>query len=124
MVMSDPLYLPALQGQLGSWLYYACLMRLSDVAARISYAREIHQNSSLSDMIQRRLDESKRGKDIQQYILRTADRFFNSLVVGVYGGDPQWHPFDVKVRNREHADSIHDDGVVGYLELNGSEHLF
>jgi DNA sulfur modification protein DndB len=125
MAMTQPLYLPAMQGQIGSWLYYACLVRLSDVAERISYAREIHQNTSLSDMIQRRLDESKRGRDIAQYLLHTKDRFFNSLVVGVYGGDPQWHPFDVTTRKREHADApMENMDVVGYLELSGGEHLF
>ena len=49
----NPLYLPALSGQLGTWDYYACLMRLGDVRERISYASEIHQIKSLSDMIQR-----------------------------------------------------------------------
>src|SRR5436309_333369 len=101
--MTDSLFLPALSGQLGTWSYYACLMRLADVEARIGYAKDIHQNSSLSDMIQRALEESKRGREIEQYILRTKDRFFNSLVIGVYGGDPQWHPFEVKARNTEHA---------------------
>jgi DNA sulfur modification protein DndB len=123
--MTQQLLLPALQGRLGSWLYYACLMRLGDVRDRITYAREIHTNTSLSDMIQRRLDESNRGKDIEQYLLHTDDRFFNSLVVGVYGGDPQWHPFDVKARNPEHAKiAVHDEENVGYLELSGAEHLF
>lgn len=28
--MSEPLYLPALQAQFGSWLYYSCVMRLAD----------------------------------------------------------------------------------------------
>jgi len=122
--MTQMLYLPALQGKLGTWLYYACLMKLTDVADRISYAREIHQNSSLSDMIQRRLDESKRGREIEQYLLRTKDRFFNSLVVGVYGGDPQWHPFDVSARVANVSVPIENEDLVGYLELSGGEHLF
>ena len=122
--MTDSLFLPALSGQLGTWSYYACLMRLADVEARIGYAKDIHENSSLSDMIQRALEESKRGREIEQYILRTKDRFFNSLVVGVYGGDPQWHPFDVKARNTEHADAPMDEDSIGYLELSGGEELF
>jgi DNA sulfur modification protein DndB len=123
--MTQSLLLPALQGRLGSWLYYACLMRLGDISERINYAREIHVNTSLSDMIQRRLDESNRGKDIEQYLLHTEDRFFNSLVVGLYGGDPQWHPFDVTARNPEHAKAVfRDEENVGYLELSGAEHLF
>jgi DNA sulfur modification protein DndB len=123
--MTQTLLLPALQGRLGSWLYYASLMRLGDISARINYAREIHTNTSLSDMIQRRLDESNRGKDIEQYLLHTQDRFFNSLVVGLYGGDPQWHPFDVTARNPKHAKAdFRDEENIGYLELSGAEHLF
>ena len=120
----SPLYLPALRGQLGTWNYYACLMRLGDVKERISYASEIHQNKSLSDMIQRALDDSKRAKEIELYLLKTNDRFFNSLVVGVYGGDPQWHPFDVNVANAAHANVPMDEDNIGYLEMNGAEHLF
>ncbi|NGP16501.1 DNA sulfur modification protein DndB [Devosia aurantiaca] len=119
--------LPALQGRLGSWHYYSALMKLSDLVDRVSYADEIHENTRLSEMIQRRLDEAKRSEDIEQYLLKTKDRFFNSLVVGVYGGSPQWHPFEVKVTNQSHAEidmMQHEEGLVGYLELNGSERLF
>lgn len=119
--------LPALQGNLGSWLYYATLMKLSDVEKRISYAREIHKNTRLSDMIQRRLDDQKRALDIESYLLQTEDRFFNSLVVGVYGGSPQWHPFEVNVRNKSHDlrdMAAADRDVIGYLELDGGERLF
>lgn len=119
--------LPALQGSLGSWLYYATLMKLSDVENRVSYAREIHKNPKLSELIQRRLDDRKRAGDIEHYLLHTADRFFNSLVVGVHGGMPQWHPFEVNVRNKTHSLRNMPDGdrdVIGYLELDGNERLF
>lgn len=119
--------LPALQGNLGSWLYYATLMRIGDVAERISYASEIHRNTRLSEMIQRRLDDNKRAADIERYLLQTDDRFFNSLVVGVYGATPQWHPFQINVRTKAHdlANMVPEDqGIVGYLELTGNERLF
>lgn len=93
--------------------------------SRFSYAREIHKNTALSDMIQRELDDQNRRADIEQYLLKTKDRFFNSLVVGIYGGDPQWHPFEVKARSRDHAaEHFAGNENVGYLELNGKEHLF
>lgn len=123
--MNTPLYLPALQAQLGTWTYYACVMRLADVRDRITYAREIHKNDALSDMIQRELDDKGRRADIEQYLLQTKDRFFNSLVVGVYGGNPQWHPFDVKSRSSSHnAVQFAGQENIGYLELDGKERLF
>ncbi|TJW91363.1 MAG: DGQHR domain-containing protein [Mesorhizobium sp.] len=127
MAMSSALYLPAIQGQFGSWLYYAALMRLADLQKRVRYAREIHDNPKLSEMIQRSLDDKTRAQDISDYLIKTQDRFFNSLVVGVHGGHPQWHPFDVEVRNNAHRLSDIDDKdreALGYLEFNGKENLF
>jgi DNA sulfur modification protein DndB len=123
--MIGSLYLPALQGRFGSWLYYATIMKLSDVRDRVKYATEIHNNTTLNDIIQRRLDDPGRSNDIAEYLIQTRDRFFNSLVVGVYGGNPQWHPFDIKARNRAHAvASLAEQEIVGYLELSGGERLF
>lgn len=124
--MTNSLLLPALQGQFGDWTYYAALMPLSEVRDRITYAREIHKNEKLSDAIQRRLDDQERAADIAEYLQETQDRFFSSLVVGVMGGDPQWHPFDVRPQIEEHLDLVdgeHGDRV-GYLELRGDEKMF
>lgn len=121
------LYLPALQGRFGTWNYYATLMRLEDLQERVGYAREIHNNPRLSQMIQRRLDDERRATDIADYLVQTNDRFFNSLVVGVHGGDPQWHPFDVSTRNAEHnlgdVNEVYRE-AIGYLEFTGGERLF
>lgn len=123
--MISTIYLPALRGRFGTWLYYATTMKLADVRDRVKYATEIHSNSSLNDMIQRSLDDEGRSSDIADYLIQTRDRFFNSLVVGIYGGDPQWHPFEVKARNPAHAaESLGEQEVVGYLELSGGEKLF
>ena len=119
--------LPALQGQFGDWFYYATLMKLADVADRVSYANEIHRNERLSEMIQRRLDDKKRSLDIERYLLQTEGRFFNSLVIGVYGGAPQWYPFEVSARGQAknlRQMAADDRGMIGYLELDGREKLF
>jgi DNA sulfur modification protein DndB len=125
--MTSRVFLPALQGKFGDWLYYTTLMSLDEVKARIRYAREIHENKTLGESIQRRLDDKGRSKEIAEFLLRNPDRFFNSLVVGVHGGDPQWHPLRVAVRNKAHSlDDIPevDREAIGYLELTGSEDLF
>jgi DNA sulfur modification protein DndB len=127
MAMSKKILLPALQGQFGDWLYYTALMSLDDVKERVSYANEIHKNKNLSESIQRRLDDVKRGKEISDFLIKNKDRFFNSLVVGVHGGDPQWHPLRVKALNKAHdlADIPKDEQeAIGYLELTGIEKLF
>src|ERR1051326_322008 len=84
------LILPALRGFFGDWVYYSCLMRLGDVARLVSYADELHKSRRLSRWIQRSLVQS-RGQDIAKYLRTQPQRFFNSLVLAVYGGDPGWY---------------------------------
>jgi len=42
-----PIFLPALRGEFGNWVYYAGTMPLSEVKERIGFARELHQNARL-----------------------------------------------------------------------------
>lgn len=84
------LILPALRGVIGSWVYYSCLVSLQEVAKRVQFADEIHKSKQLSGMIQRKL-QSTRSSQIAEYIRTQRERFFNSLVVATYGGNPDWH---------------------------------
>jgi DNA sulfur modification protein DndB len=84
------LWLPALRGVFGDWVFYSCLMPLREIASRVDYAHVLHKSSSLSDMIQRQL-ETGRAEEIATYLKTHEQRFFNSLVIAVYGGNPSWH---------------------------------
>ena len=112
---------------MGSRAYYSCLMSLRELSARVNYAKEIHENESLSDMIQRAL-EDKRSKEIAAYLRDNSDRFFNSLVVAVYDGEPNWHPLsEVKSRyGTQTALELSEETIesVGFLTLRGDEKLF
>lgn len=119
--------LPALRGVMGDWVYYSCLMDLGELSARVNYAEEIHKNDALSDMIQRHL---KRGRaaQIAKYLKQQPERFFNSLVIATYGGQPNWHALsDVRSRTtRGELQNLDDDTIasVGFLTLTGQENLF
>lgn len=120
-------YLPCLRGNIGKWVYYTSLMSLRDVAARVSFADQIHKSKKLSDMIQRQLKE-KRGIAIAQYLHSEPERFFNSLVIAVYGGEPRWHGFS-NVRPQKPDIDISDVpartlGDIGFISLAGDEELF
>lgn len=121
-------YLPALRGRLGDWAFYSVLMTLNQVAARVNYAKEIHNSVKLSELIQRELDDKNRAGEIGRYLLTNEDRFFNSLVVAVYDGDPEWHEFQSlkPVSNDINMDDIDYNSrySVGYLSLSGTEKLF
>jgi DNA sulfur modification protein DndB len=122
----EPLALPALRGAVGDWIYYACLMPLTEIARRVQFADEIHPNKALSELIQRSL-EGPRSRHIAEY-LTTKERFFNSLVLATYGGSPDW----LEVGNFKSADKAAilklvpepSRDALGFLSLTGSEKIF
>ncbi|CAD0326964.1 hypothetical protein CFBP498_19520 [Xanthomonas hortorum pv. vitians] len=125
--MSERIFLPALQGSLGSWLYYSALITMTELVERVGYASKIQSNEKLGQLMQRALDDKNRTTDLAEYLKKTEDRFFNSLVVGVQGGAPTWHPFGLSSTLPEHdlGEVIErDQELVGYLELRGDEVLF
>ena len=132
MAVIKPIFLPALQGQFGNWFYYSAIMSLSEVRERIGFARELHKNKHLGELIQRQLQDTGSGKknranNIAQYLENNESRFFNAIVVGIYGGEPIWHPFDVNARaefDRADIGYLVKQERVGFLELRGTERLF
>jgi DNA sulfur modification protein DndB len=121
------LSLPALRGTFGDWTYYSVVIPLAELAKRVAFASEIHTNKGLSELIQRSLKGGARGGralDIANYLLREPERFFNSLVVAVYGGAPQWVPLSVNQQldgSPSLGEAIHSLGV---LQMSGTEKLF
>ena len=124
--MTAVLY-PALRGRFGDWAYYSALMTLEQVSAKVGFARDIHESERYSDWIQRELN-GKRSVQISEYLRGNTDRFFNSLVVAVYQGEPDWLPFDnVRPAHGEFnpADLTETAAYsLGYLRLTGEERLF
>lgn len=118
------LVLPAVRGRLGDWAYYCATMKLKDVAERITFAHVIHPSKTLNELIQRALKE--RSHDIRDYILNQEERFFSALVIGVYGGDPQW--LDIKIGDNPFLAVAEIPSEVqanmGVLVLSGDEQLF
>lgn len=109
---------------MGDWTYYSTLMQLSEVAERIRPAQEIHKSDTLCDMIQRSL--SKRLEDISKYILRQPQHLFNSIIVGIYEGDPQWYELDATSSQAHDGSQIPSSVLksIGSLHLTGTEKIF
>ncbi len=118
------LLLPALRAHMGDWIYYISFMRMSDIADRIGIAEQIHTNESLNDLLQRRL--TSRSKEIVNYLENQEQRFFNSLIVGVYGGTPKWLELTVSKNPKFDPTGMPDyiDRSIGLLSLSGKETLF
>ncbi len=127
MTKPDQIILPALRGIMGDWVFYSCLMNMREINDRVRYAEEVHSNKQLSDMIQRQL-KLGRSEQIAQYLITQKERFFNSLVIATYGGEPSWHALS-DVRNKTNdADlkELSEETIesIGFLTLRGDESLF
>ncbi len=121
---SRQIILPALRARMGQWWYYVSAMKMSDIAERISIASEIHQSELLQDLLQRKLTDRATG--IADYLIAQDQRLFNSLVIGTYGGDPQWHEVSIKSAPSTLQGGLptHLEGILGVLVLDGNEKLF
>jgi DNA sulfur modification protein DndB len=124
-----PLTIPALRGTFGNWIYYSCLMPIRELGTRTDYATELHsaEAEELSRMIQRAL-EGHRAVEIAHYLTCNEDRFFNSLVLAVYGGKPDWLEIGIKGTETPSASlselSEEAKDSIGFLRLSGREKLF
>lgn len=99
---------------------------MRDVADRVSMAEEIHKSNTLRDLIQRQVNKSRAATEITSYLLMQEQRLFNALVIGVYGGAPNWYELAIHRDERYKIESAYDylDETLGILSLEGSENLF
>jgi DNA sulfur modification protein DndB len=119
---NETLFLPALRASMGDWTYYATIMKFKDVKERVEYAEDIHKSQKLQEYIQREL--TPRADEISNYIINQPQRFFNSLIVGVYGGEPEWVELKISESDVLPEFPISQRGILGFLKLSGEETLF
>ena len=124
MKKTNELIIPALRAHMGDWIYYVTFLRMDQIADQIHIAQEIHTSNVLKDMIQREITD--RAGQIADYLLKQPQRFFNSLIVGVYGGSPNWYELAIGANPRFDAPILPREleGVLGVLRLDGTQILF
>ena len=124
--MKDPneLMLPAIRAHMGDWNYYMTFLRMEEIAAQIHTIQEIHSSAVLNEMIQQEI--SKRAAQISEYLLNQPERFFNSLVIGAYGGAPQWYELDISPNVYFDDEAVLQEiaGCPGFIHLDGTQTLF
>ena len=114
---------------MGDTIYYATFMSFADVDIWIKQTSEIHSSEKLSRWIQRQLIRGH-SEGIADYLLQQNERFFNAIVVGIYGGAPSWAPLRVAPPLGDNTIEITDedrerlDASIGLLTLSGTEKLF
>lgn len=115
---------PALRCTMGDWAYYITYMRFSDIKYWIKPTDEIHSSKGLRDLIQREL--TNRSKDIAEYLVMQKERLFNSIVVGVYDGIPEWYSLEIGDSPLPTAPELDEESryAMGFLAFEGTERLF
>lgn len=109
--------IPAIRSKMGIWVYYVSTLSFEQVSTYVKKVDdELHKSNLLREMLQRSITDNY--KNISNYITQQEERFFNSLVLAVYDGDPQWHEVVLEYDN---GDEFSD---LGILELDGNEKIF
>jgi DNA sulfur modification protein DndB len=118
------LTIPCVRGVIGDRVFYSTILKASQISQYIKPAHEIREARSLEDWLQRK--QHDRCKKIAKYLVTRGDRFFNSIVVGVFGGLPKWVPFDCRKAALDlllEPEEIQSDSM-GLLIFAGTEQMF
>jgi DNA sulfur modification protein DndB len=116
---------PSIRARMGDWWYYVTTMSLTEVAARVLPVDKIHEKKELKTWIQRTL-EPTRLSQIAQYLLTQEQHFFNGIVVGIYGGEPEWFPVSIGESPTLELSKVDErtQTAIGLLKLGGTEEIF
>lgn len=133
-VKNTKLNLPCLKGRIGDWFYYCSTMPFDEIAKRVKLPKEIDKKYEdpklkLGEWIQRDIG-NKRIQPIANYLINQKERFFNSIVLGIYDGEPSWQEFEIKISEPSENSELseeelqHFSETFGILRLSGSESIF
>ncbi len=122
--MEKKLILPCLRGLIGDWVFYSTLMSANQISEWVKPVKDIRESKSLDEELQRALKDRK--KAIAKYLLTDKNRFFNSIVVGVFGGVPDWFEFDLsKASNLIPPNEMENiKQSIGLMVVSGAEQMF
>lgn len=106
----------AIKGQMGIWRYYVTTFSFDQICRLVSpITKEISNSDSYANLLQRSITDNV--KSVTEYLLNQPERLFNSLVLAVYDGAPEWYELDVEVQD-------YSTYSVGVLEFSGEETIF
>lgn len=125
---------PAIKAKMGSWDYFMVKMSMRELSENVKFATDVYDDHTLSDAIQRVLNESRAKTSIATYLYKQKDRFFSSIVVAALDGNPNWYPvtmeddprFALFKGDKRLSDSfgvLSFDGTQNYYALDGQHRL-
>ncbi len=116
---------PALRSRIGDWWFYVTTLTFPEVAQWIKLVDDVHERQELKTWIQRKL-RPERETQIEKYLIQQKQHFFNAIVVGIYGGEPEWFPVEVgeSITLGDVELSERQSNAFGFLRLSGQEDIF
>ncbi len=114
---------PAIRARMGDHHYYITRMRMRDVANEISIASDLWTDRTLSDAMQREVNESRVKHELVHFLARRDDRFFSSLVVAAVGGEPSWTPIPSRHGKDNAFGELAFESDPDYYALDGQHRL-
>jgi DNA sulfur modification protein DndB len=125
---------PAIKAKMGSWDYFMVKMSMRELSENVKFATDVYDDHTLSEAIQRVLNESRAKTSIATYLAKQRDRFFSSIVVAALNGNPNWYPvtmeedprFALFKGDKRLSDSfgvLSFDGTQNYYALDGQHRL-
>jgi DNA sulfur modification protein DndB len=120
-----PATFPCIRAQMGTFEYFISTMTLTSVAKWIKKPKHTAEtDKDFKTWLQREIDPKRLAK-IAKYLYERDQRFFNAIVVGIFGGDPDWYPVVVSPGGPDEL--ILDERTkdsIGILKLQGGEQAF
>lgn len=111
------LKIPAIRSKMGIWFYYVSSLSFENVAQYVSpIDDELHHSELLSGMIQRSITTNY--KNIANYLETQEERFFNSLILAVYNGQPKWN--EIRIQDEKGEDNYN----LGIITLTDDVKIF
>lgn len=114
---------PAMRARMGDHDYYIVRMRMKDVANEVSLASDLWTDETLSDAMQRTVNESRVKYELVKFLAGRSDRFFSSLVVAAVGGQPNWTPIPSRFGREDAFGELAFASDPAYYALDGQHRL-
>ena len=110
---------------MGDRWYYISTLTFGEVAKWIRPVDEIHERAEFKTWLQRKVKQERKA-EIADYLKSKPQRFFNAVVAGIYGGEPEWIPVTVDAPDKLKDVVMGDRQTAshGFISISGKEDIF
>ena len=87
--------IPVIRSSMGVWNYYIATLSFSEIARYVT-----RLDTEIPDLKVKNMTNEK-VTEIKEYLLTQEERLFNSLILAVYDGDPQWIEVELHYKDED-----------------------